>query len=48
MAAEALIAPRKAYLEFALHPANSIPYTPKDDRVKVYKTPIEKSDITNP
>jgi hypothetical protein len=30
------------------HPANITPYIPKDDKVKVYKTPIEKSEIANP
>ena len=40
--------PKKAYLELADHPANNIPYTPKEDKAKVYKIPIEKSNIVNP
>jgi len=35
-------------LELADQPANNIPYTPKDDKAKVYKTPNEKSEIVNP
>ena len=40
--------PKKAYLEFADHPANRTPYTPKEDKAKVYKIPSEKSDKANP
>jgi len=40
--------PKKAYLELALHPANNIPYTPKEDKAKLYNTPKEKSEIVNP
>ncbi len=40
--------PKKEYLELAAHPANSTPYTPNDDNAKVYKIPIEKSEIVNP
>ena len=40
--------PKKAYLLFALHPANNIPYTPKEDKAKVYKTPNEKSKRVKP
>ena len=40
--------PKKAYFELADHPANNTPYTPNDDKAKVYNIPIEKSDIANP
>jgi hypothetical protein len=36
------------YYELALHPANNIPYTPKDDNARVYNTPIEKSERVRP
>jgi len=35
-------------LELADHPANNIPYTPKEDKAKVYNIPNEKSEIVNP
>lgn len=40
--------PKKAYLEFADQPAKSIPYTPNEDKAKVYNIPNEKSDIDKP
>ena len=30
------------------HPANNTPYTPKEDKAKVYKIPNEKSNNVNP
>jgi hypothetical protein len=43
MAALLLNDPKKAYLELADQPLNNIPYTPREERVKVYNIPIEKS-----
>ena len=43
-----LNAPRKAYLDAADHPANITPKIPKEDKVKVYNTPIEKSESAKP
>ena len=40
--------PKKAYLELADHPANNIPYTPKEDKAKVYKIPNGKSNKVKP
>ena len=40
--------PKKAYLELADQPANNIPYTPKEDKAKVYNIPKLKSDKTSP
>ena len=40
--------PKNAYFEFADHPANNTPYTPKEDKAKVYNIPKLKSDITKP
>ena len=40
--------PKKAYLELADQPANKTPYTPKEDKAKVYKIPKEKSERANP
>ena len=48
IAAVDLSEPKKAYLELADQPANNIPYTPNEDKAKVYKIPNEKSDIDNP
>lgn len=48
MAAVDLKLPKKAYLEFADHPANNTPYTPNEDKAKVYKIPNDKSDNVNP
>jgi len=47
-AAEDLIEPKKAYLELADQPANNTPYIPKEDKAKVYRIPIEKSNKVNP
>lgn len=35
-------------VELADHPLNKIPYTPSEERVRVYRIPIEKSEITRP
>ena len=40
--------PKKAYFEFADQPANNTPYTPNEDKAKVYKIPRLKSDKTKP
>lgn len=47
-AADDLIEPKKAYLELADQPANNTPYIPKEDKAKVYKIPIEKSNKVKP
>lgn len=41
--AEALRAPKKAYLELLAHPASIIPYTPNDEITKTNKTPTSTS-----
>jgi hypothetical protein len=41
-------APKKAYFELDDHPANLIPYTPKDDSISRYSTPLFKSVYTMP
>ena len=38
----------KNIFEFADHPLNNIPYTPSEDKVKVYSIPIEKSVKAKP
>lgn len=43
-----LNAPRKAYLDAADQPANITPNIPKEDKVKVYSTPMEKSERAKP
>lgn len=48
IAAEDLIDPKNAYLEFAAQPLNSTPYTPNEDKAKVYNIPREKSKRVNP
>lgn len=48
MAAVLLNEPKNAYLELAAQPANNTPYTPKEDKAKVYKIPKLKSDKANP
>ena len=40
--------PKNAYLELADHPANNTPYTPKDDKAKVYNIPKGKSNNVKP
>jgi hypothetical protein len=48
IAAVDLNEPKNAYLELADQPANNTPYTPKEDKAKLYNTPNEKSDRANP
>ena len=40
--------PKKAYLEFADHPASKIPYVDNEDTANIYNTPRPRSAIVNP
>ncbi len=40
--------PKNAYFEFAAQPLNNTPYTPNEDKAKVYNIPSEKSNNVIP
>jgi hypothetical protein len=48
IAADDLIDPKKAYFELAAQPLRRTPYTPNEDKAKVYKIPSEKSKRVKP
>jgi hypothetical protein len=48
IAAVDLKEPKKAYFEFAAHPASKIPYTPREDKAKEKSIPKDKSLKANP